>query len=76
MYSDMWIFGTLISSIALIVFTIVKLKIHPFLALLFSSFFVGSVMGMNPVEMISAIEHGGWRHFRLPRHSHRPRGQY
>lgn len=58
MYSDMWIFGTLISSIALIVFTIIKLKIHPFLALLFSSFFVGSVMGMNPVEMINAVESG------------------
>lgn len=58
MHSDLWIVGTLLTSMILIVFTIVKLKIHPFLALLLSSFLVGGMMGMEPSAMISAIENG------------------
>ncbi len=58
MNSQPWVIGTLLTSIVLIVFTIIKLKIHPFLALLLASFYVGALMGMNPVEMVSAIERG------------------
>ncbi|PQQ25541.1 D-serine transporter DsdX [Photorhabdus hindustanensis] len=58
MDSQPWVIGTLLTSIVLIVFTIIKLKIHPFLALLLASFYVGVLMGMNPVEMVSAIQGG------------------
>jgi D-serine transporter len=50
--------GTLLISIVLIVLTIVKLKFHPFLALLLASFFVGAMMGMSPLDMVNAIESG------------------
>lgn len=39
MEPTLWVLGTLIISILLIVFTIIKLKFHPFLALLLASFF-------------------------------------
>ena len=58
MESQIWVIGTLISSILMIVFSIVKFKLHPFLALLMASFYVGSMMGMQPLEMVSAIENG------------------
>lgn len=58
MGSTIWVVGTLLISIALIVLTIVKLKFHPFLALLLASFFVGTMMGMGPMDMVSAIESG------------------
>ncbi|MFD0706913.1 D-serine transporter DsdX [Photorhabdus akhurstii] len=58
MDSQPWVIGTLLTSIVLIVFTVIKLKIHPFLALLLASFYVGVLMGMNPVEMVSAIQRG------------------
>ena len=48
----------LVSSILLIVFTIIKLKLHPFLALLLSSFYVGLVMQVNPLEILKGIESG------------------
>ncbi|MCT6706746.1 hypothetical protein N4286_14130, partial [Staphylococcus aureus] len=53
MEPTLWVLGTLIISILLIVFTIIKLKFHPFLALLLASFFVGMAMKMNPLEMVS-----------------------
>lgn len=40
MESQIWVVSTLLISIVLIVLTIVKLKFHPFLALLLASFFV------------------------------------
>lgn len=46
MGSQVWVVSTLLISIVLIVLTIVKLKFHPFLALLLASFFVGAMMGM------------------------------
>ncbi|WP_434525110.1 D-serine transporter DsdX [Photorhabdus asymbiotica] len=58
MDSQPWVISTLFTSIVLIVFTIIKLKIHPFLALLLASFYVGVLMGMNPVEMVRTIEAG------------------
>ncbi|PQQ31469.1 D-serine transporter DsdX [Photorhabdus luminescens] len=58
MDSQPWVIGTLLTSIVLIVFTVIKLKIHPFLALLLASFYVGVLMGMNPVEMVRAIQRG------------------
>ncbi|OCF98865.1 D-serine transporter DsdX [Gilliamella sp. wkB308] len=58
MDSQIWVLGVLISSILLIVISIVKLKLHPFLALLLSSFYVAILMGMKPLAMISAIEDG------------------
>ncbi len=38
MGAQVWVVATLLISIALIVLTIVKLKFHPFLALLLASF--------------------------------------
>ncbi|HHH0388340.1 TPA: D-serine transporter DsdX [Yersinia enterocolitica] len=58
MDSQIWVVGTLLTSIIIIIFTIVKLKIHPFLALLLASFYVGLLMGMNPLEMVNSIEGG------------------
>lgn len=58
MNSEMWIVGTLLTSILLIVVTIVKGKVHPFLALLLASFYVGALMGMNPLKMVNAMEEG------------------
>ncbi|MCS3429881.1 D-serine transporter DsdX [Klebsiella sp. BIGb0407] len=50
--------AVLLSSILLIVVSIVKLRLHPFLALLMASFYVGAMMGMPPLEMINSIEGG------------------
>ncbi|MCP5903417.1 D-serine transporter DsdX [Klebsiella pneumoniae] len=58
MESQICVVSTLLISIVLIVLTIVKLKFHPFLALLLASFFVGAMMGMGPLEMVNAIESG------------------
>ncbi|MCG5370309.1 D-serine transporter DsdX [Providencia rettgeri] len=58
MDSTMWMIGTLVISILLIIVSIIKFKFHPFLALLLASFFVGISMQMNPLEMVSAIENG------------------
>ncbi|CNE09952.1 D-serine transporter DsdX [Yersinia nurmii] len=58
MDSQIWVVGTLLTSIIIIIFAIVKLKIHPFLALLLASFYVGLLMGMNPLEMVNSIESG------------------
>ncbi|MCF1429628.1 MAG: D-serine transporter DsdX [Shewanella sp.] len=58
MESQVWIVSTLLASIALIVVSIVKCKLHPFLALLLASFFVGGMMGMSPLDMIAAMESG------------------
>ncbi|NBI52902.1 D-serine transporter DsdX [Photobacterium alginatilyticum] len=58
MESQLWVIATLITSIVMIVFSIVKFKLHPFLALLFASFYVGTSMGMGPIEMVTAIENG------------------
>ncbi|MBK4466305.1 D-serine transporter DsdX [Enterobacter asburiae] len=58
MGSQVWVVATLLVSIVLIILTIVKLKFHPFLALLLASFFVGAMMGMSPLDMVNAIENG------------------
>ncbi|MDX2322234.1 MAG: D-serine transporter DsdX [Moritella sp.] len=58
MVSNLWVIGTLITSIILIVIAIVKLKVHPFLALLLASFYVGTLMGMEPTAMVNAMESG------------------
>lgn len=58
MDSQLWLILVLTTSIALIIVSIVKFKLHPFLALLLSSFYVGGLMGMNPLGMIEAIEGG------------------
>ncbi|MFZ3514241.1 D-serine transporter DsdX [Vibrio harveyi] len=58
MESNLWVITTLITSILMIVFASVKFKLHPFLALLLASFYVGGMMGMQPLEMVSAIESG------------------
>ena len=54
MHSQIWVVSTLLISIVLIVLT----KFHPFLALLLASFFVGTMMGMGPLDMVNAIESG------------------
>ena len=58
MGSSLWLIITLISSILLIVLSIVKLKLHPFLALLSAGFYVGILMGMSPLDIVTAIENG------------------
>jgi H+/gluconate symporter and related permeases len=58
MDSQIWGLGVLISSILLIVISIIKFKLHPFLALLLSSFYVGVLMKMKPLNMIASIEDG------------------
>ena len=58
MHAQIWVVSTLLISIVLIVLTIVKFKVHPFLALLLASFFVGAMMGMGPLDMVNAIENG------------------
>ena len=58
MDSQIWGVGVLISSILLIVISIIKFKLHPFLALLLSSFYVGVLMKMKPLNMIASIEDG------------------
>lgn len=58
MDSNTWVLATLITSIVLVIVTIVKFKLHPFLALLLASFFVGTMMGMGPIDMVDAIESG------------------
>ena len=58
MDSQFWIICVLITSIILIVISIVKFKLHPFLALLLASFYVGALMKMAPLKMIAAIEDG------------------
>ena len=58
MDSQIWELGVLISSILLIVISIIKFKLHPFLALLLSSFYVGVLMKMKPLNMIASIEDG------------------
>ncbi len=55
---QIWVLSVLISSILLIVISIIKFKLHPFLALLLSSFYVGTLMGMKPLDMITSIEDG------------------
>ena len=55
---QIWVLSVLISSILLIVISIIKFKLHPFLALLLSSFYVGALMGMKPLDMITSIEDG------------------
>ena len=58
MDSQIWGVGVLISSILLIVISIIKFKLHPFLALLSSSFYVGTLMKMEPFNMVASIEDG------------------
>lgn len=58
MSSEVWVIATLLSSIVLIVVTIVKGKVHPFLVLLLASFYVGTLMGMEPLKMVNAMEEG------------------
>lgn len=58
MNSQLWVMVVLISSLIVIVISIVKVKLHPFLALLLASFYVGVLMAMPPLEILSAIEAG------------------
>lgn len=53
-----WTGAVLLASIAIIVIAIVKCRLHPFLALLLASFFVGALTGMDPQRMATAIENG------------------
>lgn len=50
--------GILLTSICLIIFTILKFKLHPFFSLASCRLFVRLAMNMQPLEMINAIENG------------------
>nr|WED69755.1 hypothetical protein PJ912_09330 [Pectobacterium colocasium] len=58
MMTPFWTVTVLLLSIIIIVVTIVKYRLHPFLALLLASFFVGTLTGMDPRNMVAAIENG------------------
>lgn len=58
MESNFYIVFVLVSSILLIVASIIKFKLHPFLALLLASFYVGLLMQVEPMSIISGIENG------------------
>lgn len=58
MEKQFFVIVTLTCSIILILLTVIKFKVHPFLALLLASFYVGISMGMNPLEIVNAIEVG------------------
>lgn len=58
MAPDVLIVGILVTSILLIIVSIVKFKLHPFLALMLASFYVGLLMQMKPNDLLGAIENG------------------
>jgi GntP family gluconate:H+ symporter len=54
----MWSVLLLVASIALIVVLTTQLRLHPFAALLLAAFFYGTLAGMPPTEIVTAINDG------------------
>lgn len=53
-----WLIGLLVAAIAAIVYSTSRLKLHPFLALLFTAFGVGLLAGLPGSETTAAITQG------------------
>lgn len=54
----MWLVLLLAASIALIVILTTQLRLHPFAALLLAAFFFGTLAGMSPQDIVTAINTG------------------
>ena len=54
----MWPVLLLVASIVLIVVLTTQLRLHPFAALLLAAFFFGTLAGMPPTEIVTAINDG------------------
>jgi GntP family gluconate:H+ symporter len=54
----MWSVLLLVASIVLIVVLTTQLRLHPFAALLLAAFFFGTLAGMPPTEIVTAINDG------------------
>lgn len=54
----MWSVLLLVASIALIVVLTTQLRLHPFAALLLAAFFYGTLAGMPPIDIVTAINDG------------------
>lgn len=58
MQESTWLLGVLFSSIALIIFLIMKVKLHAFIALITACFVVGFGSGMSVPKIVDSLEKG------------------
>lgn len=58
MQESTWLLGVLFTSIALIIFLIMKVRLHAFIALVIACFVVGFGAGMPVAKIISTLESG------------------
>jgi GntP family gluconate:H+ symporter/D-serine transporter len=58
MQESTWLLGVLFASIALIIFLIMKVRLHAFIALVIACFVVGFGSGMPVAKIISTLESG------------------
>ncbi len=54
----MWLIIATVLGIALLLFLIMKVKLHAFVSLLIASLFIGLATGMSPMDIIDVIESG------------------
>lgn len=55
---ETWLIIATVIGIALLLFLIMKVKLHAFVSLLIASLFIGVASGMDPMEIIDVIESG------------------
>ncbi|WP_449354265.1 GntT/GntP/DsdX family permease [Virgibacillus natechei] len=58
MSHELWLIIATIIGIALLLFLIMKIKLHAFVSLLIASLFIGVASGMKPLDIIDVIESG------------------
>ncbi|WP_020007648.1 gluconate:H+ symporter [Salinicoccus albus] len=58
MSQELWLVVATVIGIALLLFLIMKVKLHAFVSLLIASLFIGLASGMSPTEIIEVIEAG------------------
>ncbi len=58
MQDTTWLLGVLFSSIALIIFLIMKVRLNAFLALIIACFVVGFGSGMPATQIVKSLESG------------------
>src|SRR5699024_11907004 len=58
MSHETWLIIATIIGIALLLFLIMKIKLHAFVSLLIASLFIGVASGMSPLDIIDVIETG------------------
>ena len=54
----MWIILALFLVIALLIFTTTKVKIHPFITLLFSAILMGFISGLDGITVVNKLTEG------------------